>query len=140
MLVVVDGALDGVGSTGAIAAAIFVVAADEETGVATLAAGAGTGTLTTTTMDCGGWFVGAAVVSVGGTVVSVANGSLAGILATASSSLRSRSVTFALRSLASATTTSRLSRSLDNRSDERMLRVTPARVTMADRMAPAKIA
>lgn len=94
------------------------------------------GTVMTTTIDCGGAFGGAAEFATTESGVNV----LSGILATASSNLRCRSVTSALSSLAWAITTSRLSRSAESRSDERMLSVTPIRVTIAERIAPPRMA
>ena len=119
---VVDGAgrvVGGVASTGSVTA---------------LGVPAGVGTVITTTMDCGG----------GGTSVVTAivepGALLDGILATASSSFCSSWPTLSLRSLASATAASRLSRSVDSRSEDRILRATPARVTIAERTAPARMA
>ena len=140
---VVAGAVDD--GTGDVVAGERVVGA--EAGTAAIVGGTGgtvdavgavgaVGTVMTTTMDCGGAIGGAAVLAVAAAGVNV----LTGILAVASSSLRCRSVTSALSSLAWAITTSRLSRSAESRSDERMLSVTPMRVTTAERIAPPRMA
>ena len=139
---VVAGAVDD--GTGDVVTGERVVGA--EAGTAAIVGGTGgtvdavgaVGTVMTTTMDCGGAIGGAAVLAVAaaGSGVNV----LTGILAVASSSLRCRSVTSALSSLAWAITTSRLSRSAESRSDERMLSVTPMRVTTAERIAPPRMA
>lgn len=124
--------------TGDVVAGERVVGATAGTAAIVVGRVGAVGTVMTTTMDCGGAIGGATVLAVAaaGSGVNV----LTGILATASSSLRCRSVTSTLSSLAWAITTSRLSRSAESRSDERMLSVTPIRVTIAERIAPPRMA
>lgn len=102
--------------------------------VTTGATGAG---LTMTTIDGG---VGAIVVTWGPVAATLVPATAAGILASASSRRFSKSPTLPLRLLASATAASRLPRSFDSRSEDRMFNVTPMRVTMADRTAPTRMA
>ncbi len=104
---------------------------------APLATGATVGIDTTTTID-GGGALGPGV-AVGGTAVEEPNAA-DGIFDSASFNFSSRSPTLDFKSLASATATSRLSRSAERRSDERMFSDTPTRVTTADRIAPARMA
>lgn len=97
----------------------------------------GAAVLTMTTIDGSG---GATVVAGSSVATTLVLTTVDGILASASSSRVSKSPTLPLRLLASATAASRLSRSLDSRSEDRMFNVTPTSVTIADSTAPTRMA
>ena len=132
VVVVVDGAMV-VGASVVLGKARVVATA----GTVPLDVGATVGIDTTTTIDGGGALGPGAAVD--GTTVEEPT-TADGIFDSASFNFSSRSPILDFKSLASATATSRLSRSAERRSEERMLRVTPTSVTTADRIAPARMA